>query len=90
MWRDSPRDELREYQLNTITYGLACAPFLAIRTLRQLAEDEKETAPLGSAILLTDVYMDDILTGEDTLPVAEAIRDQLVQICKAGGFPLQK
>lgn len=34
LWREDPSLELTEYQLNMVTYGLACAPFLAIRTLR--------------------------------------------------------
>lgn len=33
-WRESAADELKAFRLNTVTYGLACAPFLAIRTLR--------------------------------------------------------
>lgn len=32
VWRDD--QIIKEYQLNTVTYGLACAPFLAIRTLK--------------------------------------------------------
>ncbi len=32
--------ELMEYKLKTITYGIDCAQYQAIRTLHQLAEDE--------------------------------------------------
>ncbi|UYV61738.1 hypothetical protein LAZ67_1006230 [Cordylochernes scorpioides] len=32
LWRDSPSDAIQEYKLTTITYGTACAPYLAIRT----------------------------------------------------------
>lgn len=66
VWRSHPRHEMQEYQLNTVTYGLACAPFLAIRTLRQLADDEGERFPRRARALRDDVYMDDILTGADT------------------------
>lgn len=34
LWRENTSQEMKEFQLNTITYGLACASFLAIRTLR--------------------------------------------------------
>ncbi|XP_024889572.1 uncharacterized protein LOC112465975 [Temnothorax curvispinosus] len=33
------------YRLFTVTYGLACAPFLAIRTLQQLAHNEQSRYP---------------------------------------------
>ncbi|UYV79842.1 hypothetical protein LAZ67_18000896, partial [Cordylochernes scorpioides] len=38
LWRDCKDLELQEYNL-TVTYGLACAPYLAIRTLHQIAHE---------------------------------------------------
>ncbi|XP_025270835.1 uncharacterized protein LOC112639871 [Camponotus floridanus] len=90
LWRDSPQDSPAEYQLSTVTYGLACAPFLAMRALRQLAEDEGKQYPLGAAVLLRDVYMDDILTGAATMAETQEMCKQLSSICMAGGFPLRK
>lgn len=90
LWRDHDKEEVREYQLNTVTYGLACAPFLAIRTLRQLADDAGKEWPLGAAALRQDTYMDDVLTGSSSILKAMAVQRQLIQICKAGGFPLRK
>nr|XP_037875909.1 uncharacterized protein LOC119630468 [Bombyx mori] len=40
LWRSSPDQRLREYQLTTVTYGMKAAPFLAMMTLKQLAADE--------------------------------------------------
>jgi len=45
VWREDQEHPIREYALNTVIYGLACAPFLAIRTLHQLAEDERPKLP---------------------------------------------
>ncbi|XP_043276022.1 uncharacterized protein [Venturia canescens] len=39
LWRPSPSDKIKEYRLNTMTYGTACAPFLTLRTIKQLATD---------------------------------------------------
>ncbi|KMQ90246.1 hypothetical protein RF55_10018 [Lasius niger] len=90
LWNDSDKTEtLQEYQLTTVTYGLACALFLALRTLRQLARDEGDKFPQKAAVLHSDVYVDDILTGADTIDEALEIR-QVTAICKAGGFPLKK
>ncbi|XP_029162660.1 uncharacterized protein LOC114934193 [Nylanderia fulva] len=90
LWRKNANNEIKEYWLDTVTYGLSCAPYLAIRTLRQLAEDERHRYPKGAIILLSDVYMDDILTGAETMKEAEVMLQQLIDICKAGGFSLKK
>ncbi|XP_011858172.1 PREDICTED: uncharacterized protein LOC105555741 [Vollenhovia emeryi] len=89
-WRDNAHEDMRDYTLNTVTYGLACAPFLAIRTLKQLAADEEARFPVGAAALRRDSYVDDILTGASTLSETLRIRDELIGICRAGGFPLKK
>ncbi|XP_011878479.1 PREDICTED: uncharacterized protein LOC105567860 [Vollenhovia emeryi] len=90
LWRHSTADPVREFRLNTVTYGLACAPFLAIRTLRQLAADEESRFPRGSTILRRDCYVDDIVTGAHEKSDAIAVQSELHQLCMAGGFPLRK
>ncbi|XP_025270367.1 uncharacterized protein LOC105254911 [Camponotus floridanus] len=70
LWRHRATDGIREYRLRTVTYGLACAPFLAIRTLHQLADDEGERFPRGAVALRRDTYVDDLVTGASTLSEA--------------------
>ncbi|XP_036142153.1 uncharacterized protein LOC118645383 [Monomorium pharaonis] len=90
LWRHSPSDSIREYRLNTVTYGLACVPFLAIRTLRQLADDEETRFPRGAAVLRRDCYVDDIVTGAHSKQDGVAVQKELRQLCTVGGFPLRK
>ncbi|XP_024886642.1 uncharacterized protein LOC112464084 [Temnothorax curvispinosus] len=90
LWRYHTDEKIREYILNTVTYGLTCSPFQAIRALLQLAEDEKERFPLAALALLGARYMDEVLSGADTLEEAMALRQQLTELCAAGGFPLRK
>ncbi|XP_070518810.1 uncharacterized protein [Cardiocondyla obscurior] len=90
LWRSFPSDPIKEYQLNTVTYGITSAPFLAIRTLQQLASNEKIQYPTGAEILLKETYMNDILTGADTVLDAKEKLSQLIEICTAGGFTLKK
>ncbi|XP_076765058.1 uncharacterized protein LOC143432170 [Xylocopa sonorina] len=40
VWRLNPSESLRSYALNTVTYGTASAPYLAVRCLWKLAEDD--------------------------------------------------
>ncbi|XP_025262627.1 uncharacterized protein LOC112637358 [Camponotus floridanus] len=90
LWRHRAVDDIREYRLRTVTYGLACAPFLAIRTLHQLADDEGHRFPQGAVALRRDTYVDDVVTGASTLSEATAAQRELRSLCMAGGFPLRK
>ncbi|XP_039301655.1 uncharacterized protein LOC120356891 [Solenopsis invicta] len=63
LWRFSPNEPIKEFELNTVTNGLACAPFLAIRCVRYLASDADEDVGQASKVLLNDLYVDNILTG---------------------------
>lgn len=87
LWIDHTQN-LMTYQLNTVTYGLACAPFLALRTFQQLIQDEGSRFPLAVSPLNKGRYVDDIFGGADTLDTAQVT--QLNQLCMAGGFELRK
>ncbi|XP_036340374.1 uncharacterized protein LOC118749683 [Rhagoletis pomonella] len=50
-------------ELKTVTFGVNCAPYLAIRMLYQLAQDCQDEFPLANNILLRETYVDDILSG---------------------------
>lgn len=43
-WQDDNGTMVR-YQLTTVSYGLTCTPFLALRTLQQLINDEEHRFP---------------------------------------------
>ncbi|GBL78742.1 hypothetical protein AVEN_145721-1, partial [Araneus ventricosus] len=58
VWRYNSSDEIREYKLNTVTYGLSSASFLATRCLKQIAINCADD-PAITKILEDDVYMDD-------------------------------
>ncbi|XP_017797012.1 PREDICTED: uncharacterized protein LOC108578234 [Habropoda laboriosa] len=90
LWRKNPKDAIKTYHLNTITYGTSCAPFLAVRCLQQLASDERTSYPLAANTIENDFYMDDLLTGTRTLDDAIKLREQLIGILKAGGFNLRQ
>ncbi|XP_046391592.1 uncharacterized protein LOC124159726 [Ischnura elegans] len=90
VWRPHPNTPAVEYRLTTVTYGTACAPFLAMRSLLQLAEDEEHRFPLGAACLREDSYVDDIFSGADELLMAQRIATQLVKLLACAGIELDK
>ncbi|XP_073811701.1 uncharacterized protein [Musca autumnalis] len=90
LFRTSPRGPIEDFELLTVTFGVNCAPFLAIRTLLQLAEDVKETHPLASQILQNNMYVDDVLAGGHTVEEAVTSMNQLNSALSSAGFDLRK
>ncbi|KAL0829413.1 hypothetical protein ABMA28_004186 [Loxostege sticticalis] len=90
VWRSSPQDHLREYQLTTVTYGTKAAPFLAIRTLRQIAQDHAEDYPLAAAALESSFYMDDLMSGHDSKEQVNELQRQLIEVLQGAGMNLRK
>ncbi|XP_076660824.1 uncharacterized protein LOC143364275 [Halictus rubicundus] len=90
LWRETSDQPIKTYRLKTVTYGTSCAPFLAIRTLHQLAKDEAANHPLAADILRTDFYVDDLLTGAKTYEDAIKIREEITTLCYKGGFQLRQ
>ncbi|GFV75187.1 integrase catalytic domain-containing protein [Trichonephila clavipes] len=90
IWKHGLDAEILMYRLKTVTYGLSNAPFFAIRTLQQLAKDEKSRFPLASETLLYDTYMDDIVSGAPDLETAQQLQSQLKDALQSCGMNLHK
>ncbi|XP_011860279.1 PREDICTED: uncharacterized protein LOC105557609 [Vollenhovia emeryi] len=91
LWRSDPSKEVQDYRLQTVVYGTASAPYLALRTLLQLAEDEGPRFPRGASAIRTHSYVDDILlAGGHTREEALETKHQTQAILAAGGFELSK
>ncbi|GBL98502.1 hypothetical protein AVEN_111625-1 [Araneus ventricosus] len=90
VWKTGPNAEVSAYRLKMVTYGMSNAPFLAIRTLQQLAEDEKSRFPLASEILLHVTYMDDIVSGAPDLKSSRGLKSQLRDALQTCGITLHK
>lgn len=89
-WRQEPTDELDCYELKTVTYGTASAPYLAIRCLMELAIQNKSKFPIASNIISKDFYMDDLLTGADAAEDLVKIQNEVSYILSTAGFELRK
>lgn len=51
LWRDSPDEPIREYELVTVTYGIQNARYLAIRVINELAADVENEHPKAAEII---------------------------------------
>lgn len=90
LWRSSSEQPLQEFRLNTVTYGLRSSPYLALRCLKELADKYTFEYPGAASVLYKDIYVDDILTGADTLSGARALQQELVSLLRHAGFELKK
>ncbi|GFW62258.1 uncharacterized protein TNCV_4421451 [Trichonephila clavipes] len=90
LWKDSVDGPVQTYKLNTVTYGTTCAPYLATRTIQQLARDEGEHYPLAASVTIRDIYMDDILTGSSDFQEFQKLQLELISLFKKAGMSLHK
>ncbi|XP_076299888.1 uncharacterized protein LOC143218544 [Lasioglossum baleicum] len=63
-WAPQSVGEPIEFQLLTVTYGMSCAPYLALRVLRELTDRDGAQFPLAAPVLRHKMYVDDVLFGE--------------------------
>lgn len=89
-FRSDPMENIKVYQLNTVTYGLKHAPHSAVGALQLHARNCMESHPVAAAVALRDYYMDDMTSGgDDSEEVIQLYREMKDMMAK-GGFPLRK
>ncbi|GFV78117.1 integrase catalytic domain-containing protein [Trichonephila clavipes] len=94
LWKNKHWEKPIEYELNTVlntvTYGTRSTPFLAPRVIKQLCLHESDAFPLAAVITLSDIYMDDIVTGCENIENAKILKNQLIKMFKTCGMTLHK
>ncbi|XP_024893013.1 uncharacterized protein LOC112468186 [Temnothorax curvispinosus] len=90
LWRDDRTADVETYELTTVTYGTSSASFIATRCLKQLAETYHGKYPVAASHVRRDFYMDDLLTGADSIAQAKKARDEIIQLLREGSFELNK
>lgn len=88
LWRDNPTDPLEIYRLNTVTYGTASAPFTSVRCLKQLALECSD--PSIRTVIQDDFFVDDLVTGADSIESVKHIANETTKVLQGGCFPLRK
>ncbi|KYN43226.1 hypothetical protein ALC56_02411 [Trachymyrmex septentrionalis] len=79
-----------DYRLLIVTYGTVAAPYLVLRVLDQLVDDEGAAFPLAVPVLHHQTYVDDCAFGADDQILVRQTRDQLRELLKKEGFHLRK
>ncbi|GFV33899.1 integrase catalytic domain-containing protein [Trichonephila clavipes] len=90
LWKKGIGEPIKTYELTTVTYGTVSAPYLATRTLKQLAMDEANNFPLAAPVVMSDCYMDDILSGSESIEEIIELQHELIEMFKTAGMQLYK
>ncbi|CAB0028280.1 unnamed protein product [Trichogramma brassicae] len=88
LWRADPSQPMQDFCLTTVTYGTAAAPFLAIRTMLQLAHEGESKSPEAAQIIRQQTYVDDAFAGADSIEKALVIKQQLIELLKSAQLEL--
>ena len=75
--------------IKTLIYGVKPSGQLAEVALRKLAELVKHEFPLAYSVIMNDIYVDDNLSGANSIEERNMITDQLTQALAKGGFSLK-
>ncbi|GFY06941.1 pro-Pol polyprotein [Trichonephila clavipes] len=90
VWRNSPFEPIQDLRLARIVYGTTSAPYLAIKCLQQSALNEANNFLLASKAAFNDFYVDDLMSGDNSLSEALELQNQLTQMLSSAGLVLRK
>ncbi|CAG9135002.1 unnamed protein product [Plutella xylostella] len=88
LFRFDRSEPLKSYTLKTLTYGTAAAAYLATKCLTSLADQSTEPAVRDS--IKHDFYVDDFLSGGDTVDSVVELCNGVVQTLGSAKFNLRK
>ena len=90
LWRQNPSDEIKDYRMKVVTFGVASSPYHAQRALKQVALDDRDKFPLAAPVVENDFYMDDLMSGIKQVADGIALRNELTDMLAGAGFELRK
>ncbi|XP_036149069.1 uncharacterized protein LOC105830757 [Monomorium pharaonis] len=92
LWRKDPKNPIEMFELNTITYGIASAAtaYLAMKCILELARETEQQWPDIARIIRQDFYVDDLLTGADSIEKARQLMQRTSHVLNSAGFKLRK
>ena len=90
LWRTSQEQPICEYKMNRLTFGVSASPYLAVRTLQQVATDQGQDLPLVRKHMMESFYVDDLMAGAESVEGALGLFSGLTSVLSKGGFVLRK
>ena len=89
-WRSSPDATLQDFRMTRVTFGVSSSSFVANMAVKQNAADFAHEYPLAVKTVDKAFYVDDCLTGADSIEEGVELRCQLQALFSKGDFLLRK
>ena len=89
LWRDYVTDEIRELLMTRVTYGVVSSSYHSTRALQECGKTNGPN-PNTVNVILNDFWVDDLLSGADTLEDACVLQDDLIETLDKNCLPLRK
>ena len=90
LWHPQNDQQVQDYCMGRVTFGIASSPYVAVRTLQQTAKDFGSHSPTASWHVYNSFYVDDLLGGADKVDQALELYSELKEMLGKGGFELRK
>ena len=84
------KDPLRDYRMTRVTFGVSASSFAANMAVKQNALDHAVEFPRAAKVVDKSFYVDDCLSGADSVSEAVALQSELHSLFSKGGFLLRK
>ena len=89
LWRDYVTDEILELRMTRVTYGVASSSYHSTRALRESGKTHGPN-PNTVNVILNDFWVDDLLSGADTLEEACVLQNNLIETLNKNCLPQRK
>ena len=89
LWRDYVTDQIQELRMTRVTYGVGSSSYHSTRALQECGKAHSPN-PNTANVILNDFWVDDLLSGSDTLEEACKLQDDLIQTLNKNCLPLRK
>ena len=90
VWRSDPDEPLKDYRMTRVTFGVSASSFAANMSVKRNAMDHALEFPKAANVVETAFYVDDCLTGANSVEEAIDLHQQLLHLFAKGGFLLRK
>ena len=90
VWRPNQESPLVDYRMNRLTFGVSASSFAANMSVIQNATDFAAEHTMAAAVVRQCMYVDDCLTGAETVEDAIKLQTDLQRLFDKGCFTLRK
>lgn len=90
VWRNAPSEPLIDYRMTRVTFGVSASSFAANMCVSQNASDFAAKYPRAARVVNDSIYVDDCLTGAETIEEATCLQIELHNLFDEAKFLLRK